>query len=269
MGFFAVGRFVRNDGDEMRREFIMKFKWSVIIMCIVASAGFAKAEYRKFTDAQGRVIDAKVISYDHVKGKVTIERKGRGGSTTVPTTIFSKEDREYIIAWSQNQAFLDKRFLKVEIGRKRKKNTKKSKTNYDSVFTAYDNTFSLELKNTSKTDFKDIQFEYVIYYTQEQHTNGKREKKERKGTLYVKKNINLPRKSSKEMVTENIIITSYREGSYSTGYVWPPLDGEVHGIIIKMGMETASGETISRIILFPQGFDRAWTPKTTDVQESQ
>ena len=84
----------------------MKWITTVIIthLCLTA---FGDEGYRSFTDQQGRIIKAKLISFDSKSGKVTIERDNRH-KATVPPNIFSSGDQAYIKQWMKVFLLSDK-----------------------------------------------------------------------------------------------------------------------------------------------------------------
>ena len=128
----------------------------------------------------------------------------------------------------------------------------------------YDCSYRITLKNGSTTDFNDIKLEYVIYYTQENHIHSNSDKKEDHGTLYISKTTNLPKKSTKEIETESLLLYTYGESGYNDN--WPDLQSEVQGIILNLSIKSETGETISRRLKFPEKLNHVWTPRTKDVQ---
>lgn len=233
------------------------------IVCCGMYAFFAQAEYREFTDANGRALSAKLVSYNDLQNKVTLKCEGKG-IKTFPINIFSETDQQYIISWNKNQDFLSDKKLKVEFNRNKTKKTDGSWSNSWQDRKYYDCSFTIEFENRSTVDFNNVEFEYVIYYSQDHPIHNWTDRKEEHGTLYVRKTIALPKKSTKEIETEKIILFYRKVGSSSYGST--DLEGEVHGIMLNLSIKTATGETISRQIKFPSNLDHAWTPKTTDVQ---
>jgi hypothetical protein len=219
----------------------------------------ANAEYRKFTDTKGRIIEGEIVKYDTGREMVSIKCKKRG-TKTVPIGIFSEEDQTYIISWNENQYFLSDRFLSVDVSRLKRKNKKRSHESDGMSRKSYDHNFIIKIKNTSTTDFDDVEIGYVIHFSQEIHINAKTEKKEKRGTLFEKETVTLPGKSEKNIKTKTVEIETYKESDYNL--VWPDLSGKVNGIIIKLSMKTKSGETISKQIRYPENMKYAWTAQT-------
>ena len=90
-------------------------KWMMtIIVSYIWSTSFGGEEYRDFTDQQGRTIKAKLVSFDSKSGKVTIERDNQR-EATVPQSIFSNEDQNYINRWVKNFLLSDKKSCSYSI----------------------------------------------------------------------------------------------------------------------------------------------------------
>ena len=242
---------------------IMKQKLALWTICFGMHVFAVQAEYRAFTDTKGREINAELIRYDATKKKVTIKRKGKG-TTTVPISLFSENDQKYIIAWDKDQEFLSDRKLKVEFNRRKRKNTYYSQDAYSMSRKFYDCSYKITFKNGSTADFKKVTLEYVIFYRQDKHINNNLKTEEQQGTLYVKKTITLPKKSETEFETEKLLLYTHRESGYSID--WPDLQSEVHGIILKLSLESETGEPISRQIKSPEKLNHVWTPRTKNVQ---
>jgi hypothetical protein len=73
-------------------------KYIYLFLLALAVIAFAD-DYRSFTDTQGRTISAKILKVDERAGKVTLEADNKKRAT-VPISIFSETDQEYINAWS-------------------------------------------------------------------------------------------------------------------------------------------------------------------------
>ena len=241
----------------------MNRKTLLLTLCLVICAFAARADYRDFTDTQGREIKAELIRYDAIKKKVTIKRKGKGNAT-VPISLFSEDDQKYIVAWDEGQEFLSDRKLKIKFNRHKKKNVDYSSDTYSMSRKYYDCSYGITLANGSTTDFKEVTLEYVIFYRQDKHIKNNSEREEQQGTLYVKKTIILPKKSETEIETDKLLLYTYRESGFSDN--WPDIQSEVHGIILKLSMKSATGETFSRQIKSPEKLNHVWTPRTKDVQ---
>ena len=241
----------------------MNRKTLLLTICLVICAFVARADYRAFTDSQGREINAKLIRYDAIKKKVTIQRKGKG-SATVPISLFSEDDQEYIISWNKNKDFLSAQLLKVEFTRNQSKNADTSLYGSWGEDKCYDCTFSIELENRSSVDFKQVELEYVIYYTQDHYIDNSDNDKRRgkSGRLHAQKTITLLKKSSLKVETQKLQLTRRKAAGQTN------LDSKMDGIIVKLSLKTDTGETLSREIKFPTDLNRSWKASTKDAQRS-
>lgn len=235
--------------------------WTI---CFGMHGVVAHAAYRDFSDTTGRTITAELVRYDATTKKVSIKCKGKGVKT-VSISIFSETDQSYIVAWDKNKEFLSNRNLKTDFSRQKKKNTEYSLEQYSMSKKYYDCSYKITIKNGSATDFKDVTLEYVIFYSQDKHINNNLKKEEQQGTLYVKKTITLPKKSETEIETDKLLLYTYRESGY--GVNWPDIQSEVHGIILKLSIESKTGETIFRKMKSPEKLNHVWTPRTKNVQK--
>lgn len=80
----------------------MKHSLSLLLTCLLLSLAThsLRAEMRDFTNLKGDTIRAELIEVDG--GKATIKRDD-GREFTVPITMFSKDDREYIAKWAKEK----------------------------------------------------------------------------------------------------------------------------------------------------------------------
>lgn len=234
--------------------------WAVITSGIISLS--TATEYRAFTDTQGRVIEAKLIRFNESKNSVQVERKGKRSTSFVPLSIFSQADQKYIKSWNQNQAFLSDRYLSVDVNRIKKKD--ESEGAYSMATTYYSHCYNLELNNKSTAAFNNISVKYVIYYAQEHHINGRSDKEERFGTFFGEFTVDLPMRTEKEIKTDNIFLMTYRESGYDE--VWPDLNGDIEGLIVKFSLKTDSGEEVIREFRHPEGFKKPWTTTSKNVE---
>ncbi|MGF1485409.1 MAG: hypothetical protein ACFBZ8_13715 [Opitutales bacterium] len=92
----------------------------------------AHAEFRTFTDTQGRPLTAEVFQYEPVEQIVSI-RLEDGRTFDLPLSRFSEEDRKYIKNWAKNPGWVitDETDLAIEVKMSRKRGTKGSGTDFD------------------------------------------------------------------------------------------------------------------------------------------
>jgi len=82
----------------------------LFLLCGIGLAG----EYRSFTDASGREINAEIVEYD-AEGKTVVLKRRNGSSGAVPLNTLSGADQEYIIKWASRQGFLNQRKFEIRI----------------------------------------------------------------------------------------------------------------------------------------------------------
>ncbi|QBG48683.1 hypothetical protein EGM51_15200 [Verrucomicrobia bacterium S94] len=70
----------------------------LLTLSLFSMSAVLAADYRLFTDQDGRTIEAKIIKLDASMKKVTLERRNKK-KATVPVNVFSEEDQKYILAW--------------------------------------------------------------------------------------------------------------------------------------------------------------------------
>ena len=145
-------------------------KWFTLITIALLSLTSLGEEYRTFTDQQGRIIKAKLISFDSKSGKITIERNNRKKATVSPT-IFSNEDQTYINQWAKASLLNDKRNIKFSIAENigdlseyEKFTVTAANGGVDPFFTRfYESSFMVEIENKSQVDFEKVQLEYCLF----------------------------------------------------------------------------------------------------------
>jgi len=84
-------------------------KISALVMALLLIGLSAGAgEYRNFMSADGKTIRGKVVAFDENLNRVTIERDNKK-QATVPITVFSAEDQDYLRHWKDNQDALQEK----------------------------------------------------------------------------------------------------------------------------------------------------------------
>lgn len=233
-------------------------------LVLVAAGVYAKPDSHIFTDTKGRTLQASLVGYDPISKKVTVKPAHRGAST-VPISIFSTADQNYIIQWSKNQSFLNERKFIVDIKRMKEKNSSAGKEGYDMSMKAYDNYFKLDFENRSNIDFKNMTVEYVLFYKQDSWTQNRHAKTSKDGTKYVKTTLTIPSKEKKEVSTEKLSLKLYRESGFDANSTWVDLDSELEGILVKLTIKTKDGDSVTRQLHYPDDLKKAWTTKTVNA----
>ena len=254
---YQARKFNINQGVGMLVRYLI-----VLLFLLVAGGAVAKPDYHIFVDAKGRSLEAELLRYDETHHTVTVKPKGKN-ATTVPISVFSKEDQDFIAEWGQNQAFLDENKLIISFNRIKKQNSGAGEEYNSMSLKAYDQYFKIDLENKTDCDVKDMTVEYVVYYTQDLWSDDRRSKYTKDGTKYEKETLTLPSRSTQEIETATLTLKTYRESGYSNA--WASLDSEMEGVIVTLSITTKSGKTISRQQHYPDNFDKPWTTENKDV----
>lgn len=210
-----------------------------LILSILAAGFCQAAEFRTFTDAQGREMDAKIT---RVSGEdVYIERRD-GLSTRVAISIFSQEDQDYIRKWEELN-FLKSGVIKVRFSEEESDSNTSSGGGIKE--TRYEAGYEIIIENTSTRDLKDIHIEYLMLkfgdrVAAKKRSEGKFERQ--KGKLKLP---SLAQREEARLATETFRML---ETELEPGWVWAGGEGgkareskdKLEGIWVKI----YSGDTL-------------------------
>ncbi|MBN2162834.1 MAG: hypothetical protein JXR25_01875 [Pontiellaceae bacterium] len=157
---------------------MLKRMLTVVFAFIMALAVRAE-EYRVFTDAQGRAIEAKIISYDSVKAVIEMERKD-GQRFKVSPKLFSEDDRTYIRQWIDAYRILSDDSLQVSFSKKNVDSFKEGLTDVEVGVEAHKGDiicYEMTFKNRSKKPIENLKLEYRIFVMVKDKENGDSVKK--------------------------------------------------------------------------------------------
>ncbi|MBN2162835.1 MAG: hypothetical protein JXR25_01880 [Pontiellaceae bacterium] len=141
-------------------------------------AGLAGAgEFRIFSDQQGRAIEAKIVKFDSVKGKLQVERKD-GQRVWVQPELFSKDDQAYIKEWiSADQVLSEKNlqvsFKKVKIDSYSDKKEEGSSNTLQKISKGEVLQYEITLRNRSKLPITNLKLESKFFIQTKQGDNEK------------------------------------------------------------------------------------------------
>lgn len=235
-----------------------RLAYALVLICLAGSVR-AAIEYREFTSADGKTIRGRIISYDANKEIVTIERESKRRAS-VPVTVFSEADQAYIEAWKQAQVFLSSKF-KVTLNKRRRSNESLSSRGTVSI-KAEDTYYEVFISNRSATPLYDITIKYCIYYEQE---DPNRKQGVHCGELKLD---SISSTEEKELKTDPVTVykSDLDSGYYYTGGHDSSQNGSVHGIWIKVMMNTGA-EVLVKEICLPDSIpnSRSWATKTRAV----
>ncbi len=240
---------------------------AVLILLMLAGAGVVSAaEYRNFMDTEGRAIRGRILRYDARSEKVTIERDNKR-STTVPITIFSKADQNYIIEWNAAKGFLSTSIFKIscddrEISKRKEEEigdivytTGSVEKDFVKTVIAFEETaFELTFQNRNPEDLENMRMDYRIYYEQSEMVWD--EKPETLLHCFSGK-MTLPTVPSKGTVSVLSKSVEIHKDSINTirqagGDQRQPGKGDVIGFRGRIYMEMTSGEEVMREISLPK-----------------
>ncbi len=169
------------------------------------------AEFRTFTDQQGRQMQAKVNQVSG--GDVFIERRD-GLATKVSIALFSEEDQAYIRQWAVNHALQNGA---IEVRFSDEESDKTTLSSGGIKTTKYDAHYEVILKNTTDDAIGNIRVEYLMLKFVDEMAAKKRsagEIERKKGKVHLEQ---LPGRSEKRLATDSF---SMRETELEPGWVW-------------------------------------------------
>jgi hypothetical protein len=143
---------------------VMKTIVSVVLVLLSVSIMQA-AEYRVFTDAQGRAIEAKIIAHDSVEGLIQVERTD-GRRVWVQPALFSPDDQTHIREWIDAYRVLSEDNLRVAVEKIKVRTFKKGMTDEERTREAVESEvicYEITLQNRSRQPIADVKIEYRLY----------------------------------------------------------------------------------------------------------
>jgi len=252
----------------MNRLFIVA---SVLVFTL--SAQRAGAKMREFTSADGRSLQAEIVSFNGTLGKVKL-KLADGRIKTVKPAIFVEADRKYIKEWAALDGFRNPSFFKISC---RKDQVEKWKEDLvASVYTVGDRSnsqkdvvgemkfekyaYKLVLENRNAVPLENIGIEYCIFSKQK----GKGRwfdapewfETEKKGSLTI---VKLPAKSKKNITTDTTVIGKQEIlGDFVQSY--EKVEVEMEGIWVRITLKTPGGQTATRTVFDPENLKgkHAW-----------
>ncbi|MEE9369682.1 MAG: hypothetical protein V3V05_12600 [Pontiella sp.] len=131
----------------------MRGRVNLLLVALAISANaVSKDDFRVFTAADGRVIEARILEYNPSRKKIQIDR-ANGKKVWVEPHIFSETDREYIRDWIQASGFLVPSKVRITIDRHKKSKGKQG----DDVH------FSITIKNRTDMSLENLIFDYRVF----------------------------------------------------------------------------------------------------------
>ncbi len=152
----------------MRLKLVAVF---VLIFPLLAKSG----EFRVFTDTQGRAIEARILSFDPVKGEVEIERQD-GKRVWLSPKLFSGDDQRYVKDWVAAYRVLSDDCLRISFDKVKVDSFKEGMTDEERVATASKGEiicYEITLSNRSKNPFEGLKVEYRYFIRVEEDKTDK------------------------------------------------------------------------------------------------
>jgi len=133
---------------------------SSLVLGIAGLASPAKADIRAFTNDNGTIIQAELVS--HRGGKVTL-RRADGKEFAVDPSIFSTEDEAHIKAWMAKTPAIQNYNLKIDA---EKKKVEGNSRNYGYKRVKNDLwSFLITITNSSQDPVSNLSIKYRVFYT--------------------------------------------------------------------------------------------------------
>ena len=181
---------------------------------------------REFTDSNGNIIDAELVS--HKGGKVKILRKD-GKEFEVDPAVFSPDDMKFIIGWMQKTPELISYNLGITAD---KKKTERSFTNRGYKRIKNDSwVYEISITNNSQDVAKDLKVEYRIFHTNSadgefSSTSSGPRSRVTEGSAKLEENLEFNRTSVITTEAVQIDVVNYDYG--------PRYKDEVQGLLLRI-----------------------------------
>lgn len=233
-------------------------KWYLVLLALLF-AGTISAEdndgFRTFTDTEGRTIQARILDYDAVKGRIQIVRED-GKKAWVSPNVFSDTDQAYIGEWVAADCVLAEKNLRVSVKECRRErfgdgnDTERGEVLY----------YEVKLENRSGQDIQNLEIEYRVFI-KVSGTGDSEDLEKQDGELIHTGPVENGK--TKTICTKDIRVTerykSQTEASYDlTGYSLPNVslvkvsEEEVIGIGVRIYGSKVGGVPSIREFYYPE-----------------
>lgn len=182
-------------------------------LLLLLAPAFAQAEYRDFTDQQGRTINAELIN---VMGDQVRLKRSDGAAFNVNPSIFCPEDQEFIRMWMLTT--LSERDSLFKISAKAAGTNPKSIDGTKGVdVEKWDGYYRVDLENISDTTLENIEVRYCfLAFHMEVAADKRREGK----TEPLKGSLTIPLLKPRGEFSFDTIKADMMNTSLQSGYVW-------------------------------------------------
>lgn len=224
-----------------------------LLICDLAGGCIAAEEngFRMFTDIQGRSIEARIVEYDSVKGKLQIERHD-GKKSWVRPDVFAAENQDYIKDWIDADLILSERSLRISMKKQAMGKTGSKKENKVSEKVC----FEVTLDNRTEVPITGLKMEYHYFVK----TLGSGTRKDSEKTVPGALNVaSLAPKERKQFNTNIVYLdTVYHTVTEYSRYSNNPLvslnkvsEDELTGIWIRIYGPAVDGVSSVRDVCYP------------------
>ena len=204
----------------------------IFSIALLFSALAYAEDTRRFTDTQGRSINAKILEHDSSSGKILIERAGKKAVWISPST-FSQSDQLYIQKWINDSKFMTEAFFNIVV--------EEHKSNWESCGDASGNrrkkssSFTFVFNNRNNEPLNDLRLEYCLF--RDRNRNGDKFIESKIYDLEV----GTIDKNSEKKIRAKVGHLSFK----ASGFL-----NEVAGLSLRVYMETSKGETLMREVRY-------------------
>ncbi len=235
----------------------MKSMIAGALVCLAVATAFG-GDYREFSDMQGRVIKAKIVEFDSVKGKLLIEREG-GKQVWVRPSVFSEPDQDYIKEWFAAEQVLSEKNLRITL-KKQNDAVHEKESDRDCAFDGEALRFEVTLENRTEDPIENLKIKYRIFIAVEDKTvDGEDYTRPVSGELVVE---HIAAASSVAVLTESAtygkrtgtieVVYSNKKTRITDTEEKVISDEELIGIWLKVIGPEIGGEAVVRDVCFPE-----------------
>jgi hypothetical protein len=90
----------------------MKTPILLLSAVLLAAPAFTQDALRRFSNAEGKTLEDRIVKYEYEEKMVVLEKSGR-----VPLETFSAADQEYILHWNQVEGFKSTMRFKMSVNK--------------------------------------------------------------------------------------------------------------------------------------------------------
>jgi hypothetical protein len=230
-----------------------------IFLCVVTviamALGAAAEEYRIFTSADGRMIQAKILMFNPVRKKIQLERDD-GQKVWVEPGIFSGKDQDYIRGWIKASEFLQNSKLRITIDKHKKSEGKKG----DNVY------YTIAFDNRTDMTYRNLKIEYRFYIEGKGYERRVVKDRVVSGSLLPGQKKTMQTKM--ELMVEEY--ETYTETSYDSQGFYDPVtykkkvrDDDARGVWFRISGPELEGKPLIRDSWFPSDLNKrvSWVEK--------